>query len=662
MKLFVAAQISRLAGSKKLREQVYAIIRQVQLMLTRASDWEDEHEYTLSQCEVLCSIHVLLRLLSLAFLCHSPHSNLDTNDDMRISVADLTVDWKPEGQIRFMDFAWTRLIGRGWCRSEIRHLLQGFNIATLACYLERPDALRNHSNCTDTTCMAYQIDETNYRTLHVNEDCNCASISVDPTHLRDVLASNQIPKVAVSEDLKLSVVDGKGYTYVAISHVWADGLGNPFQNSIPTCQIRRLLRLITELCRNHNLLRLGRSRIALWIDTLCIPVAPQFKEYRKLAIQLLPRTYSDASAVLVLDRELCNFESRRASILELGIRVVCSGWMKRLWTLQEASIAGAGHGGQGPGSLYIQMADGSARWDRSSRSFHYKPFRAKAPPPKPSALTVTVQEVKADLLYEMHTHVSMEDRLPSVRDIQWPRFETRFQKIMGAVQNRSTSKSEDEPICMASLLGLDLSRILSTEAAEDRMAAFYRLLHEIPTAVIFAHFGMPDFASRNLQMKPFRWAPKSLLLLEDPMVINLALAAQRFANPPWPLHGLCEEDGLHVQHSGFVFSEPGPVTLCNGHVLNDAVCGEYYSLSWPGANPECIGPEMCLALVFQTDFCSDAVIVRIDSQCGEHNDTEYYVTIIGHGTVKARGAIVTEEQISTICGRTTARDQRWCFT
>ncbi|EMD36270.1 hypothetical protein CERSUDRAFT_95612 [Gelatoporia subvermispora B] len=588
MKLFASAQRSWRAG-KQLQEQLYAIIRQVQLMITRASDWEDEHEYTLPQCEVLWSIHILLRLLSLAFLCHSPQPYIDSNYNMKISVADMTVDWRPEGQIRFTDFVLSRLLSKGWCRSEVRHLLQGFNVSISASYLERPHAFRNHEACTETTCMAYQIDEKDYRTLHIREDCACAPIGVDPKDLRNVLAFKSIPKITISEDLQLHVVGDEDYPYIAISHVWADGLGNPYQNSLPTCQNRRL-------------------RAALWIDTLCIPVAPEFKEYRKLAIRLLSRTYSEAIAVLVLDRELCRFQSRPVPHLEIGIRMMCSGWMKRLWTLQEASIAVSGHGPSNPGNLYIQMADGPVYWNRQLRSFQYKVVRVPKQRLKPSSLTITVQEVKADLLYELHTQVLIDDRLPPMYDIQRPRFETQFQRIMSAVQNRSTSKAEDEPICMASLLGLDLSQVLSVDTAEERMAIFYRLLHEIPTVVIFAHFGTPNPATLNLQLKPFRWAPKSLLRLEDPMIINMAFAAQRFADPPWPLHGLCEQDGLHIQHSGFIFTELALATLRNGQVIENTSDGMQYILSWPGTTPECIGPESQLALVFQTDICSDVVV------------------------------------------------------
>ncbi|KAI0759043.1 hypothetical protein C8Q74DRAFT_281064 [Fomes fomentarius] len=615
LKLFTAAQRSRRAGSKKLQEKLYAIIRQIQLMITRSSDWEDEHEYDWEQCQVLFSIHILLRTLSLALLSHSPHPHLDQQDTLKFSATDTATEWKPEGQMSMMALTHGRLIAKGWCKVEIWHILQGIDVAAFACAIERPHALQHHEACTDTTCMAYQTSDSDYRTLHVDSNCNCPFLGVEQTDLQNALARNQIPVVFVSDNLSLRVADSEKTTFIAISHVWADGLGNPHQNALPTCQIRRLQHLIAALCRRFNLHKCGRRGPALWIDTLCIPVAPELKEFRKLAIRMLARTYTEASGVLVLDRELCRFESHTASVLELGIRAVCSGWCKRLWTLQEGSLAGTGGGTAEPGTLYIQMADGPAHWNRLSHSFHYKPSRYKAPRPKPSPLLPYVQDIKAELVYGMHLLTAMEDRLPSVHDIRDPRgFETRFEKIARAVQNRSTSKREDEPICMASLLGLDLAEILWADDADIRMATFYRLMRDVPSAIIFSEFGVPDFLTRNLPMVPFRWAPRSLLLLERPMEISLALSAMRFADEPIPgLLGECREDGLHINHSGFVFHRT-ELTLQSDTLVVEQGSGEQYnlSLSLSDMAPNHIGPVGRCALIFKTKIPSDVVIVHIE--------------------------------------------------
>ncbi|KAJ6568778.1 hypothetical protein B0H19DRAFT_914309, partial [Mycena capillaripes] len=290
------------------------------------------------------------------------------------------------------------------------------------------------------------------------------------------------------------------------------------------------------------------------IDTLCIPVAPHLREYRKVAIRLLERTYAKAEGVLVLDRELYSFESRRAPILELSIRLTCSGWFKRLWTLQEASVSA------GTGKLYIQMSDGPAQWDALSQHFFYGPPRSQPSAiPLPTRIPTTldpppppiIQAVKRDLVYGTHLWVAL-DRIPSLESIREPRFNTKLETIIRAVQNRSTSKKEDEVVCVASLLGLDLRDILGVEGVQERMERFYRALGDIPSGVIFSEFGIPDFAARNLRRAPFRWAPASLLALESPMNLSLAVSAQRFSEQT-QIYGRCEMNGLHIRHAGFVF-------------------------------------------------------------------------------------------------------------
>ena len=116
----------------------------------------------------------------------------------------------------------------------------------------------------------------------------------------------------------------------------ADGLGNPKENALPVCQLERL----RDRCVNLNQARDTRVRrspkmdnqVYLWMDTLCIPVHPSAERHRKKAIRLLGKTFHEAAAVLVVDRELDYVESATSSFLELGMRILCSGWMKRLWT------------------------------------------------------------------------------------------------------------------------------------------------------------------------------------------------------------------------------------------------------------------------------------------------------------------------------------------
>ena len=118
---------------------------------------------------------------------------------------------------------------------------------------------------------------------------------------------------------------------VAISHVWSDGLGNPKQNSLPMCQYQRLQKLIASF--PHG----GESTEYVWIDTLCCPTA--LRKARNIAIQRMKQVYESARFVLVLDSYLLSQNANGLSSIEILMRIFCSHWNRRLWTLQERLLA-----------------------------------------------------------------------------------------------------------------------------------------------------------------------------------------------------------------------------------------------------------------------------------------------------------------------------------
>jgi len=137
--------------------------------------------------------------------------------------------------------------------------------------------------------------------------------------------------------------------YVAISHVWADGLGNARQNTLPYCQLHRLKRTLDELRAQQStwsLLNRGQVDAVLrkkrnvslrfWIDTLCIPVNPSLKHVRKQAIHQMKEIHHSSYQVLVLDAEIQ--VANASDVTEAFMQIALSGWMRRLWTLQEGVL------------------------------------------------------------------------------------------------------------------------------------------------------------------------------------------------------------------------------------------------------------------------------------------------------------------------------------
>jgi hypothetical protein len=79
-------------------------------------------------------------------------------------------------------------------------------------------------------------------------------------------------------------------------------------------------------------------------------VARQYQEYRWQAIELIAETYRNAQRVLVLDSEM-QLASVKGERAELIMRLYCSAWMRRLWTLQEGVLASK--------NLHVQLSDGA---------------------------------------------------------------------------------------------------------------------------------------------------------------------------------------------------------------------------------------------------------------------------------------------------------------
>jgi hypothetical protein len=89
---------------------------------------------------------------------------------------------------------------------------------------------------------------------------------------------------------------------------------------------------------------MGRASVAGTRQVLCIPVAPESS--RRAALKAMKMTYELADKV-VLDRDILQTDSD-LSTSELILRLECSNWHHRLWTLQEALAARY---------LFIQFSD-----------------------------------------------------------------------------------------------------------------------------------------------------------------------------------------------------------------------------------------------------------------------------------------------------------------
>ncbi|KAL1981334.1 hypothetical protein VTN96DRAFT_2775 [Rasamsonia emersonii] len=380
----------------------------------------------------------------------------------------------------------------GWCPNRVQ-MLSSLLSSSAMYYASalRMDysTMARHATCSAKRCNMHYLDKDRYRQKHVVDSCDCDLIGPPEESLASALANGHIPLVRL-------VMDGeKGCTietveadlqdppsYVAISHVWSDGRGNVTANALPTCQLQYIQFLVSMIIENDD-----DKPGLFWLDTLCVPIRG---EYRPVAIGRMRRTYESAAKVLVLDGEL-ETASMRTTPVECLMRIVCSGWMRRLWTLQEGALAK---------ELLFQFKEQAlALQDLIDASQRDEAVDVPANP--------TVDVVSSLQYFQRFKRLESERVLELVEALQW----------------RTTTKQEDEPVCLAVLLDLDAGRIAST-APEHRMAELLQMMKLFPAHLMFA-------PGRRLTQRYFRWAPSSLMptqgfTLPPPSLLATPLAMQ----------------------------------------------------------------------------------------------------------------------------------------
>lgn len=365
----------------------------------------------------------------------------------------------------------------------------------------------------------------------------------------EILHSGEIPIIKVVENAakNFDIVversrcnsDGKPRPYVALSHVWSDGLGNPHNNSLPRCQLRRLQSFVNELYDE------SLRPVSFWIDTICVPLE---RESRNQAIRRMGKTYQEADNVLVLDSWLMRSPCNEYGELNM-LQVKCCTWTQRLWTLQECMIARTG-------ALYFRTAKGNVH----TRDM-YEPERLGVKEVIESIIGTQQDSLKAgfekeaDLLLRLATLLGTNDlddvsfgkdspTDPKLRrlsiglrgwtmssfiwtegsrffhNLHHPR--TRYDRsgrrtasrpylvtndliLIGySMRNRSTSRLEDEPVCLATLLGQDVGAILDESDVRERMKIVVSRLGLAAKDILFFH-------AQRIDEDGFRWAPASFL-------------------------------------------------------------------------------------------------------------------------------------------------------
>lgn len=209
---------------------------------------------------------------------------------------------------------------------------------------------------------------------------------------------------------------------------------------------------------------------------------------------------------MILDSEMRQVDTSSATHLQLLLRILyCSGWIRRLWTLQEGLAAKS--------RLYVMFADRAINISTIADDILTKTEKGKIP-----LLQENVAFFAMGLWFSFFTHtIDYGSKFERAVDI----FTSPF--IKGGltkdnllawnwynVAMRATSKAGDRPIILAGVLNLDVKEILEVKGGSDaRMRKFYSMLDEFPHDIIFQEG--PRFEEDGM-----RWAIKVCQYLDEP--------------------------------------------------------------------------------------------------------------------------------------------------
>lgn len=365
------------------------------------------------------------------------------------------------------------MIASGWCPFTVAMLSQSVcrmgYASTIRPFIRASAGSEGHRKCTAEACTMNTIDTDKYQNRHVIDGCQCPCSKPPLDVVMQTLSAGQVPVLVIAESnppsdtLQLTCTrssDSPDSPYIAISHVWADGLGSTTDEGLPTCQLRHLAALAQRLVPGG----------ALWMDSLCVP---KDRYTRKRAIGLMGQTYRDASVVLVIDSGIRTCSVGRP-LEEKLLRIVTSAWMQRLWTLQEAVLAR---------QLVFQFADGLVEIEELLPS-----------------LDNMLDVITYNLAAEVNRLIKRRE-LPKYAEWSKPGF--GLGDVARSLGWRTSSKLADETLAVSSLLNVDALQ-LADLPAEKRMSTMLMKLQNVPADIIF-------LAGRKLTDSGFRWAPETLM-------------------------------------------------------------------------------------------------------------------------------------------------------
>lgn len=427
----------------------------------------------------------------------------------------------------------------GWCCADVYRLVHdsensplGWNSLFLASRIRRDRIFPpDHTACQLKRCR-YQSEAQPANMLnHTSAQCSCEGfIGPDSQEMFNMVLESgnivlEIPLVDDPEHLvisKLIPVSSCQKKYVAISHVWAHGLGNSKANYLRKCQLLKVVHYVSQVMKMDD----GETTIRLWLDSLCIPRGNGLDEARQKALKSMERVYLDAQSVLVMDHELLKMPLAPWSLTS-WLKFLCSDWMQRVWTLEEGLVAP---------KIFLQFNDGAIDYDLVTNSKNWL-FET----PIQRYIQMELQQMALTQLvgFERRRQYSIQGTIPiNASEV------TDLDRIWEPLRLRYTTNPGDQFIVLAFLMRQDpeFIKTLWHSPIEQRMQLVLKRLGQVPGYIIFTN-------GLRCTDVGFRWAPSDVLGTEAILSNALADISPQGLRGRYPGIDLGEQDALSSKSS-----------------------------------------------------------------------------------------------------------------
>lgn len=406
------------------------------------------------------------------------------------------------------------LLERGYCPHGLSNLSKDCSVATLHYLSALTSDVQTHKDCTRARCAAYIVsNESQYVTRHMRDTCSCEFVQIDEAEMIQIIEDGKIPIIdgyLNGDTVTLSVRPASlNIPYIAISHSWSGGLGNPRENALPMCQLKSLLEQLqtigsrpghdTWLAFLVNAVTRGRSAKStnakqfsqvFWIDTLCIPTWSKATEsVRTHVVTRMDQIYADAQHVIVLDPTLRALPDDATPELFL-VSVASSSWMTRCWTYLEGRLAQS-----------LQVAINGEIRDI------FDPCFAVASEVTQWSWNMRVWDdkvqIKREIAAEIYKIIPLKD---TTVDSSGSGLE-HFVQCWNELGRRTTSRPADRLIILALMLDLSVFEMQQLPTIALKLQAILRTQPQLPLMFLF---DVPESAQEARPVRRNEWVPQSI--------------------------------------------------------------------------------------------------------------------------------------------------------